>query len=108
MQGERVFLDRGQVDGWAYYLKDDKEPSSKMLVAMEEVKKDRRFKKVFLIENFSGVIATKERRENLDEAIQLENLQEQNYRSLGFEVVRIPPMPLEERVVLILKYVSEK
>ena len=108
MTGKRVFLDRGLIDGWAYYRKDGKAPSPNMKETIEEIRKNQRFTKVFLIENLIECKATKSRRENIEEAVLLENLQEENYQSVGFEVIRIPSAPLEERVERILYHANKE
>ena len=107
MEGDRVFLDRSLLDGWAYYLKDGKEPSANMRKTIEEVRREKPFSKVFLIENFGDNAVTCERRENLEESIVLENIQKQNYLSLGFDIIRIATESLEERVKEILRHVEE-
>lgn len=97
----KVFIDRGTLDGLAYYQKDGKEPSEMMKTEIQRLKRYKRYTKVFLIENLGSCETNEVRRENLEEAIKLEKLQEQNYKQLGYEVIRIPSGRVEKRVELI-------
>lgn len=99
----KVFIDRGTLDGLAYYQKDGKEPSKMMKTEIQRLKKCKQYTKVFLIENLGSCETNGVRRENLDEALKLEMLQEQNYKQLGYEVIRIPSGTIEERVKLVLE-----
>ena len=64
------------------------------------------YEKIFLIENLGNCQTNGVRREDLAEALELERLQEQNYRDLGYEVVRIAPASVDERAREILRYVE--
>lgn len=97
----KIFIDRGTLDGLAYYQIAEKEPSKMMKTEIKKLKKNKSYAKVFLIENLGSCETNEVRRENLDEALKLEMLQEQNYKTLGYEVVRVPSGTVEERVELV-------
>lgn len=97
-----VFIDRGILDGLAYYQFDKKEPSNLMKKAVDQLK-EKPYTKIFLIERLGTYEKTEVRKESQQEAILLEKLQEQNYKSQGYEVIRIKPASLDERVKQILK-----
>ena len=101
---KEVFIDRGIVDGLAYYQFDKKELSSLMKLALENLKQ-KPYKKVFLIEKLGTYQKTKVRKESQEEADFLEKLQEKNYQDQGYEVIRIKSAPIKERVKEILKHI---
>jgi len=94
----KVFIDRGTLDGLAYYQINGKEPSKMMKTEILKLEKDKRYEKAFIIESLGSCETNDVRRENLDEALKLEKLQEQNYKNLGYEVIRVPSGTVEERV----------
>jgi len=97
---ERAFLDRGILDGLAYFKKNGKEPSE----AIKEATKNLDYEKTaFLIENLGNCLKTEVRRESLEEALQIERLIEETYRNLGYEIKKIKAGPLEERTDKILE-----
>ncbi|MCX6748243.1 MAG: ATP-binding protein [Candidatus Pacearchaeota archaeon] len=103
----RVLLDRGTLDGLAYYQIQGRKPSKMIKVEMEKHrarKPHKPYELVFLIENLGDCQRTEVRREDLKEALELERLQEQNYRDFGYDVVRIPAGKVDERAREILKY----
>lgn len=99
---KKVFIDRGILDGLAYYQIAGKEPSEQMIHAMRKVKHERPYEKIFLIKNLGTCEKNEIRRENITEAIRLEKLQEQNYMLLGYEIMRIHSGSLKERVEKIM------
>ena len=98
--GGRVFMDRGILDGLAYYQLKGKTPSESMLRAIEE--SNKRYKKVFLIELGNDCQKTGIRREDLREAKELERLQYENYTKAGYKVERVPYLGIEKRAKIIL------
>lgn len=95
---ETVFLDRALPDALAYYqfLGLPIPASLKKLVT------HYRYKKVFLLECLPFV-SDYARREDEQAQKQIHQLLEKVYTDLKFNTVRIPVMPPEERVELILK-----
>jgi len=108
-KNDRVFIDRGVIDGLAYCQIQDKIMTLYMRDTIDDYKiipfekpKSHQYTKIFLIENLGRCDKTDVRREELGEALKLEGLQEENYKRLGYEVVRIAPNPLELRVDYVL------
>ena len=97
---ERAFIDRGILDGAAYYIKDERNYSAKLKRAIKGMEYE---KKAFLIENLGSCLKTEVRRETLEESIQLEKIIERLYTEHGYEIVRIGPGTLEERTERILQ-----
>ena len=101
-EAKRAFIDRGLVDGLAYYELRGREPSK----AIKEATRNLDYEKVFLIQNLGNCLKTEVRRENLEEALKLERLLKKNYETLGYKVIRIGPAPLEERMSQLLSYIK--
>lgn len=97
-EAKRVFIDRSVLDGLAYT--EDEQIKKKIL---EAEKKAGYEKKVFLIEHLGQTEKTAVRRENHEEAVKLGEKLGQIYKELGYEVIRIPAGPLEERVAKVLE-----
>ncbi len=97
-----VFIDRGNLDALAYYQYYDRpiSPLMKQVIACHE--KTKIYNKIFLLEQLGGEKTTEIRKENSFESKSLELLQEKNYRDFGYEVIRIPALPLAERVKLVI------
>lgn len=100
----RIFIDRGILDGLAYYQLKGKTVSEAMLRAIEE--SSRRYTKVFLIELGDDCQKNGIRREDLVEAKELERLQYDNYTKVGYEVVQVPYLRIEERAKIILSHLE--
>jgi len=92
-----TFLDRGTLDGLAYYQIQGREPSRAMKDERHRLYRERGYNKVFLIENLGSCATNKVRREDLDQALELERLQEENYREAGYDVIRIAPSNVWKR-----------
>jgi len=99
--GQPVFLDRGLFDGEAYYIYDKLEipPLFSSLDASL-------YTVAFLIEELPFFDVNEVRRENLDFTKQITNILEQCYTSRRVPVVRVPALPPEERVDLVLSVVN--
>ena len=61
---------------------------------------------VFFIRNQGFVTATAARRISFEDSLVFEQIHEQTYRDLGFEVVDVPAGPLADRVALILQTIG--
>lgn len=96
----RVFIDRGILDGLAYYQLQGRTPTDLMKLAIKQTR--NRYKRVFLIELGNSCEKTEIRREDLEEAKNLERLQYENYTKAGYEVERIPYLTVEERARRII------
>lgn len=95
---ERLFLDRAVPDSIAYYRfegLDSGEP--------ERFSRLFRYRRVFF---FDRLRLTRDavRSENDDSAETLERLLEVSYRELGYDLIRVPVMPVAERTRLVLAY----
>ena len=94
---ETVFFDRGIADSIAYYRLNMRELDQESKAMIDSVK----YKKVFLLDlvDFQNDEA---RSESIEEARTLHILISDAYESLGYEIVRVPVMPVSERVDYIL------
>ena len=99
----RIFVDRGLLDGLAYYQLQGRRPSEGMKAVQRYMKNVRPYEKAFLVENLGNCEKTGIRREEMSEALELEKLQEQNYREAGCEVIKIPSTTLAERVDKVMR-----
>lgn len=97
----RVFIDRGYEDGRAY--SDDKT----LLERISQASKGKRYDLVFLVENLGSTQTNGVRRENHEEALRLEKRVEEIYQGLGYQPVRIPAGPVEDRAKAIMDAISE-
>lgn len=96
-RGRIILADRGTLDGLAYYQIAGKKPSRDMKEEMVRLEIQKPYKKIFLVESLGQCKKTGVRREDLETALELEKLQEKNYRDLGFEVIRVVPGTVRER-----------
>lgn len=62
---------------------------------------------VFFIRNQGFVQATAARRISLEDSLAFEQLHEQTYRDLGFQLAEVPAGPLTERVALVQQIVEQ-
>lgn len=97
-QAKRAFIDRGVADGLAYAT-----PGTKTYQEILGATKIMKYDQVYLIENLGFTEKTGVRRENNQEAIEIGNRLEQVYRSLGYNPIRIPAGPLEQRINHIIE-----
>ena len=58
-------------------------------------------KTIFFIDNLDFVIPGPARTESLEESLQKAACLEKNYKALGYEIIHIPPVSVEERADLI-------
>ena len=93
-----VFFDRGIPDTEAYLLLHNFEITPTLTEAMQKCN----YKKVFLLDPviFETDYA---RTETEEQRIKLQKLLEESYSKLGFEVVKVPVMPVAERAKFILE-----
>lgn len=60
---------------------------------------------VFFIRNLGFIAPTEARRISFEEALRFEQIHDETYRNLGFELVLIEPGPVAERIAAILGHV---
>jgi predicted ATPase len=101
----RVFIDRGILDGLAYYQLQGKTSSEAMKQAIENTRE--RYEKIFLIEGGNSCEKNAVRREDLEEAKKLEELQYRNYTEAGYSVERVPYLGIAKRARRILESLTE-
>lgn len=63
-------------------------------------------KRVFFIENLGFVAPTQARRITFEETLRFEQIHEETYAELGYELVRVKPGTIEERVEEIVRVVE--
>jgi len=98
---ETVFLDRGVPDSVAYFSVEGLDDT----VPMRESRRYR-YRAVFFFEclTFETDAA---RSEDDHKAARLDALLKEGYRSLGYALIHIPVVPIEERVELVLSHVKK-
>ena len=97
---ETIFLDRAIPDSIAYFELEG-------LDAAEPRKFSRlwRYRRVFLFEQLPFE-KDRVRWEDRTQASQLEGMLDRAYTGLGYDVIRVPVMPIIERIDLMIRYVS--
>ncbi|MFH0977691.1 MAG: AAA family ATPase [Candidatus Woesearchaeota archaeon] len=92
---ERVFIDSGVHTGLAYYELQERVPSSKIQEAVAQAQYEN---PVFLVKSLGQCVTNAVRREDLAEALRIEELHKINYLSFGYSLVEIKPNPLKTRI----------
>ncbi len=74
---------------------------------MERTKEEQIYQRqVFFIENLGFCEPTQARRISFEDSLRFEKLHEETYRSFGYEIVKVAPQELSDRVEKIKRYVS--
>jgi predicted ATPase len=94
-----IFLDRAVPDSIAYFVAEGLDPAEP-----ESQSRRIRYRNVFLLDRLTFE-NDRVRTENDRLAERLEVLLERAYRDLGYEITRIPVLPVPERVAMILRVV---
>jgi predicted ATPase len=99
-EGEPVFFDRGVPDSIAYFILEGLDPA-------EPFRYSRRnhYRRIFFFERFD-FLKDKVRSEDEMTAGRLNNLLLEAYGKIGYDVVMVPVMPVEERVDLVLENIN--
>ena len=92
----RVFVDRDIADGLAYVGPGD------LYDRIYGHAIQQQLEKIFLIEQFETTQTNDVRREDYEQAILLGNIIAGVYTSLGYNVISVPPVSLEDRAQIIL------
>jgi len=96
---ETVFLDRAVPDSIGYYILEGLDPD-------DPIQKSRlwRYKKIFF---FDRICFEKDPVRSEDDKIasRIDGLLKESYRMLGYEIIFVPLMTVNERVSFILKHV---
>lgn len=100
-EDETVFFDRGVADSLAYFRKNMREVDEESKRMIDSIT----YKKVFLLDlvDFENDEA---RSESIEEARALHVLIADAYESLGYDIVRVPVMPVGERVDYVLSHLE--
>lgn len=93
---EKVFFDRSVIDNIAYHRILGFEPSAELLAVAERAS----FSKVFLLDLLDYRL-DEARNETPEEAARIHEALEVAYREYGVSVVRVPVLPIPERVEFI-------
>ena len=101
--GQVAFADRGIPDGIAYLRAHGLGVFTELLEKARE-----RYGGVFLVEPVGEYHGDGERREGPEAALALHETLEATYRGLGYEPVRVPPMPVAERSAFVVERISAR
>jgi len=100
--GPVVFLDRGIPDGIAYLR------AQGLSVFRELLEHARgRYAVAFLVEPLNGYHSDPVRREDQDVAARLHLVVEATYRDLGYDLVRVPAVSVEERSAFVIEHLPD-
>lgn len=92
-----IFLDRAIPDSIAYFRfagLDPKDP--------ERMSAGIRYRKIFMFDRLR-IKQDEVRNENEEDSILIDQLIEETYRTIGYEITRVPVLPLQRRVDFILE-----
>ena len=92
-----LFLDRAIPDSVAYFRFAGINPDKP-----EKESADIRYRKIFLFDRLR-IKHDEVRNENEEDSILIDRLIEETYKTLGYEIIRVPVLPLERRVDFILE-----
>jgi len=105
--GELQFFDRVAFDTYALSMYLDYAPSITLLEEIKRINEEKTYeKKVFFIENLGFCKKTPIRQISYEEALRFEKIHEEVYKSYGYELVRIVPQQIEQRVNKIVNLVA--
>jgi len=98
------FFDRCPVDAYALAIYADISPTALLQEELSRIKQEEIFqKRVFFIENLGFCVPTEARKITFDDALRFEKIHEEVYESLGYELIKIAPQPIPQRVDNILR-----
>jgi predicted ATPase len=95
-------LDRSIVDGIAYRNLGNLKIPENLLDAA----KNAGYECVFLLDRLPNYLNDESRKEDEEKANKLHDEIEKVYRELGFNVINVPALPVEERTGFILNYIN--
>ena len=99
---KKYFLNRAMPDGVAYLRHCGGDPDVALIFCEKGL-----YKRVYLLEQLPQFQQDYARIESLEEARRINRLLYEAYSELGYEVIRIPVMPPDERVRFILSQMSD-
>lgn len=101
-ENEIVFSDRGLGDTIAYYKFYKIQVPEKII----NYSKKFRYSRVFILEPLDFYEKDELRKEEKEEQLEIQNLVVESYRELGYEIIKVPLMSVEERVRFIKRKID--
>lgn len=98
-----IFLDRSLVDGIAY----GRVGGIEEIPELREMIKQAEYSKIFFLEHLDVYFKDEQRYEDEDESRQVHEEIYNVYTELGFDVVRVPAVSIEERVDIVLNEIKK-
>ncbi len=106
ISSEVQFFDRSPICTYALSLYLGFPPSKKLLAEIERIKRLNIYQnKVFFIENLGFIENTEARKISFENSLHFEKIHWEVYSSYGYELIKILPKPIEQRIKDILKEV---
>lgn len=108
-KSELQFYDRSPICTYALAVYLDFSPSKELLEEVQRIKRLNIYEKeVFFIENLGFCETTEARKISFDESLIFEKIHNDAYKKLGFQCIKIPPKPVQERAESILSFIHFK
>jgi len=99
---EKLFSDRGVIDGIAFLNVNNKE----IFPGLLEAAKKANYSKIFYLDMLKNYSKDEFRQESEEEARRIHQIIGEVYKSHDYDLIRIPEMGVEERVEMILKEIK--
>jgi predicted ATPase len=99
--GAAVFVDRSPVCTLALSRYSGVPVSALLAAEVDRVARDRAYAAVFFVRNQGSIEPTAARRISFADSLVFEDIHEQTYRELGFELIEVPAGPLRWRAELV-------
>lgn len=97
------FYDRSPLCTYALAVYLNYEPSSNLKAELERIKRENIYeKRVFFIDNLGFCTPTEARKITFEQSLVFEKIHLETYEKFGYECVKIPVVPLNERVEFLL------
>ena len=107
--GELQFYDRSPICIFALSCHLGYPPSAYLLEEIERIEREKIYQKqVFFIENLGFCIPTEARKISFEESLLFERIHEETYTSFGYDLIKIAPTSLLERVSSIIEWLSNE
>ena len=105
---DRQWFDRSPVCTLALSRYLGYRPSAALVEELERIERERLYQRqVFFVEHLWFCQPTEARRITFEEALVFERIHEETYLSLGYELIKIAPAALSQRVQRILEWTRE-
>lgn len=100
------FYDRSPICTYALALYLNIKPSEILLNEIERIQNNKIYEKnTFFIENLGFCTPTEARTISFEESLVFEKIHDETYKKFGYECIKIPALPLLNRVNIILELV---